>query len=373
MEAKVKSDIPLETVGRTPRAGVVQKNEVASMKTRPSYDLKIVPGVPKGLRASIRNHLQTSTSRIGRWIDVFLLLINLLACIMFVLLVEGVNQILWLDLTIGCIFLIEYIVRIWVAERRFGYILSWYGFIDLASCIPIFLEISTSTNVGVLKAVQVFRVLRVLRFARFLDDEVFFFGDISKFQLQQVRVIFTVLALIYAAAGFFATLEGPRTNIQTVTSFGESLYFIVITFSTVGYGDITPETDLGRYVISIFILITMVFVPIQVAELIQLTNAHQQVLKGVNGSLIRADCESCGYHQHDRDATHCKMCGSVIFQLDPSNINTGSSGRYRSRLRRDAKQQKTDELDVVINTEGNNSDLVTHVSEGLKHPKTHDR
>eukprot|EP00954_Amorphochlora_amoebiformis_P030221 1394347-Amorphochlora_amoeboformis.AAC.1 len=54
MEAKVKSDIPLETVGRTPRAGVVQKNEVASMKTRLSTDLKIVPGVPKGLRASIR-------------------------------------------------------------------------------------------------------------------------------------------------------------------------------------------------------------------------------------------------------------------------------------------------------------------------------
>mmetsp|Transcript_23468 Transcript_23468/g.35151 ORF Transcript_23468/g.35151 Transcript_23468/m.35151 type:complete len:285 (+) Transcript_23468:221-1075(+) len=230
---------------------------------------------------------------------------------MFVLLLEGVTQILWLDLALGSIFLIEYLVRIWVAKSRLEYIFSRYGIVDLLSCIPVFFEISTSNNLQVLRAVQVFRVLRILRFARFLDDGEFFFGTISKFHLQELRVVFTVLASIFCASGFFAAVEGPTSKYETVESFGEALYFIIITFSTVGYGDITPQSDLGRYSICVFIIINMIFVPLQVSELLQISSENKASSQG----LVRnAECKQCGLLRHDRDATHCKQCGNVIFQ-----------------------------------------------------------
>lgn len=223
-----------------------------------------------GIKDLVRYYLLESDSKLGQAIDIFLLILNLLACVMFVMLVEGYSQIQWLDITIGVVFTIEYGVRVWVEEPWSTYVFSFYGFVDLMTAIPWVIELSAGGAVQHVRVIQVFRVVRVLRFARFLDTEEFFFGTLSALHLQAMRIVFTVLSLIFCASGMFVVIEGKHTSAQTVESFGECVYYIIITFSTVGYGDITPKTDMGRFVMSLFILGTMIFVPMQVRELIRL-------------------------------------------------------------------------------------------------------
>eukprot|EP00471_Norrisiella_sphaerica_P002927 CAMPEP_0184480980 /NCGR_PEP_ID=MMETSP0113_2-20130426/2520_1 /TAXON_ID=91329 /ORGANISM="Norrisiella sphaerica, Strain BC52" /LENGTH=496 /DNA_ID=CAMNT_0026859831 /DNA_START=250 /DNA_END=1740 /DNA_ORIENTATION=+ len=277
------------------------------------------------MKCITRYYLEHSDSKLGIAIDIFLLLINLLACVLFVVEIEGGKSIYALDTTIGLIFIMEYILRLWVACNRWKYILSWYGIIDLTSCIPTIIDLFVQQSYNGISALQVFRVLRVLRFARFLETEHFFFGKITKNKLQTLRILFTVMAILFCAAGSFTAVEGPHTNVQTVTGFGEAVYFTIITFSTVGYGDITPETTSGRALVSIFILCTMIFVPSQVHELVRL-NAEMERQKDINA----VTCRRCGLIGHDHDASHCKRCGHVIRE-EATNSQSTLSRRNSSR------------------------------------------
>eukprot|EP00466_Bigelowiella_natans_P018124 jgi/Bigna1/138561/aug1.45_g13269 len=299
------------------------------------------------IRVSIRYLLNSSESNLGAAIDIFLLFVNLLACVLFVVDLESGKRQKEVDFVVGSIFLIEYLLRVWVAESRLRYVASWYGIIDLVSCIPVFF-IYSGKEFDELRGLQIFRVLRVLRFQRFLETEDFFFGKISRLQLQKARLFSTVLTLIFCFAGSFTAIEGPQSSVETVSGFGESIYFTIITFSTVGYGDITPETAMGRALVSIFIIFTMVFVPAQVHEMVRLNAELARQKAGV----LRVECRYCGLLNHDEDATHCKVeqlpnseengvasrtrsayeqCGNIVFQRTAGTVPKRSAGRPSNR------------------------------------------
>lgn len=240
----------------------------------------------------------------GRITQFFLLLINLAACVLFVISTYAgqkfMNFVSTVDLIFAVVFSVEYGLRLWIAEDKIKYIFSFYGLVDLISIVPSFLPVTNMSYLRLLKCI------RILRFLRYLEDENFFFGKVSLIQLQLFRIIFTVITIIFIFAGtiYYAEHLSKSSSIQT---YGDAVYFTVITLSTVGYGDITPSTEASRWFTVLMILSGMFFVPWQVGKLVRV---FVNMERGKN----QITCQSCGLVGHDEDASHCKSCGNIIFQ-----------------------------------------------------------
>jgi voltage-gated potassium channel len=155
-------------------------------------------------------------------------------------------------------------------------------------------------NAGFLR---VLRVVRVLRFYRFTRDEEFFFGTVSGGALRAVKLLLTVLVVLFVSAGLFYTAE-VRAN-PDVRHFGDAFYFVVITLSTTGFGDIVPVTSAGRWVTVASILAAIILIPWQAGKIVRAWTSDDEV---------PVTCPNCGLTGHDPDASHCKACGHVIYQ-----------------------------------------------------------
>ncbi len=252
--------------------------------------------------------LNSDVSAAGRIADLLLTLVNMVACVLIViqsLHAPGASWPVWLKIAEAAVILIfsgEYLLRLATARSKLSYIFSFYGFIDLVSILP---SIVTIEGFNFLRALK---VLRILRFTRMLKTPDFFFGRITRFQLQAVKTLFTVFSILFIFSGFiyFAESASGRSDI-TIRNFPEAAYFTVTTLSTVGFGDHVVITPLGKFFTAVMILSGAILIPWQAGRLIRMLIRDE-------GSKEDVTCPGCGLTGHDPDASHCKACGHVIYQ-----------------------------------------------------------
>lgn len=257
------------------------------------------------MKAEVRRVMDSVDSVSGKMVQALLLIINLGACAHYVwgTTLGELSQNPWyirLEVTLVTIFIIEYLIRLWSSENKLNYVFSMYSIIDLICILPSFISVHGWTY---LRAV---RTLRILRFVRYLADEFFFFGKVSKLGLQAFKTIFTIITIIFIASACIYETEFRVASSQ-VKSYTDAVYFTVITLSTVGYGDITPVTESGRWVTILLIFAGLIFIPWQAGKLAKIIIVFDESKRDVT-------CDKCGLTQHDTDAVHCKMCGQIIFQ-----------------------------------------------------------
>lgn len=262
----------------------------------------------KNIKLQVVKALDFADSPSSRLVQFLLLLVNIFACFIFVLSTYVTNPLNLdllhnVDIALALFFVIEYALRLWSSKDKIDFCLSFYSIVDLLSIIPTFLG---SFGMGYLRLLRVFRILR---FSRYLDDEFFFFGELSKIHLQFLKVAFSVITIVFIFSGFIHFLE--HTQNPKIQTWGDACYFIVITMSTVGYGDITPITDLGKWATVLMIFCSAILVPWQAGKLIKMAMIMES-------DFILSTCKSCGLKRHDHDASHCKACGHIIYQeYDP--------------------------------------------------------
>ena len=257
----------------------------------------------QAIKTKIAFYLNDSSTSAGKLVDLALLAVNILACALYVAGTYSETHrfsLVAADAVVAVVFFAEYALRIYSAENRRKYVFSFYGIIDLLSILP-----SIATAEG-LVFLRVLKVLRILRFLRFLENETFFFGKISRFRLQICRAAFSVFTILFVFAGLIYYFESHIAD-STIRTFGESFYFTVTTLSTVGFGDFTPVTAMGRFFTTVMIMCGAVVIPWQVGKLIRMLVMEES-------GKIAATCPQCGLSRHDPDASHCKACGHVIFQ-----------------------------------------------------------
>ncbi|AGB30235.1 Ion channel family protein [Natrinema pellirubrum DSM 15624] len=261
-------------------------------------------------RETVRFYLLDHRTLLGKAIDIALLVLNLVFVAVFVAetysLPAELRTRLWgVEVAIAGVFLVEYVLRLYGARDRLAEAMNPYTVVDLLAILPTLLVVllpgtGTVAGIGFLRVV---RVVRALRFYRFTQDAEFFFGTISDNALRASKLLLTVLVLLFVSAGLFYSAEHAAN--PDVATFGDAFYYVVVALSTVGFGDIVPITAAGRWITVASILAGIIVLPWQASKIVREWSRREK---------IDVTCPSCGLSSHDRDATHCKACGHVIYQ-----------------------------------------------------------
>jgi voltage-gated potassium channel len=272
---------------------------------------------PEGVsfRRALQFYLIDCRTPLGKLIDLGLVLLNLLVCAIPVIetypIGAAIHSFLWrLELIIVAFFICEYVARLYAAESRWRQLVDVYSIIDLVAIVPTMALLvlplfGLSPDLAFLKLLRGLRVFRIFRFLRFTADPDFFFGQYTWRFLRVLRLFLTIFMLFFISSGLFYRVE--HTINPMVNNFGDAFYFTVVALTTVGFGEIVPLSTGGRWLTVAMILTGIVLIPWQAGLIIK-----AWLRLGVKRDII---CSNCGLRWHDRDASHCKSCGHVIYQV----------------------------------------------------------
>lgn len=254
------------------------------------------------LRQKVAFYLDDIETPIGQLINLVLTIAIVLSVVLFVAQTYALppRVSLWLsDLDNGILYLFvaEYGLRLWCAERRVRYVFSVYALIDLAAILPLFLGFLD------IKFVRLLRGFRILRLARFLEGHIWRGQMTSEDSVILARIIFTLFSIIFVYSGFIYQVE-HAVNPEAFRTFLDAFYFAAVTMTTVGYGDVTPVSEMGRLLTVMMILTGIALIPTQLGELIR------RLVKIANK--VRVTCPTCQLSFHDLDAQFCKACGTRL-------------------------------------------------------------
>lgn len=204
------------------------------------------------------------------------------------------------------LFTIEYILRLYVVRRKMAYALSFYGIIDLLSILPTFISVfipGTQYLMDV-RILRLMRIFRIFKLSRFITEAQTLKRSLIA-SSHKIIVFFSTIALILVVMGsIMYVVEGPANGF---TNIPVSIYWAVVTLTTVGYGDISPQTGLGQFIASLVMIIgySIIAVP---------TGIFAAEFASTRRKLIVTTqvCPNCLADGHDVDAKHCKFCGSEL-------------------------------------------------------------
>ena len=209
------------------------------------------------------------------------------------------------------VFTAEYVMRLLVVRRPLRYALSWWGIIDLLSILPTYLSVlfPGSQTLLVVRILRMLRLFRILKLTQYVEES----GLLMRALVRGRRKIFLFVAALLTIAVIFGSLmyviEGPRNGFVTIPT---GMYWAIVTMSTVGYGDISPETPLGRMVASVLILIgySIIAVPTGIFT-VELAETLREDAMDVPRH-DRRGCPDCGLEGHEPAALHCRRCGASL-------------------------------------------------------------
>ena len=246
----------------------------------------------------------------GRAFDVILILIILIsvAAVMLESLV-WVREIYGVELylvewALTLLFTLEYVLRLIAVKRPFRYALSFYGIVDLLAILPTYLSLLIPGT----QALLIVRILRLLRIFRVLKlSEYSAEGRIITAALKASRkkisvFLVAVLTIVMVVGSLMYVVEGEENGFTDIPT---SIYWAIVTLTTVGYGDLSPKTGLGKFLASIVMIMGygIIAVPTGIVTA-ELARAGKPASTQV--------CPECHAEPHDVDAVHCKYCGAKL-------------------------------------------------------------
>ena len=206
------------------------------------------------------------------------------------------------------IFTIEYAIRVVCVRRPVLYIRSFYGIVDLLSILPTYISlfIGGSQALIVIRALRLLRVFRVFKLARYVGEASILMDALRASRAKITVFLLTVLSIVLIVGSLMYLIEGTQPD-TGYTSIPTSIYWTIVTMTTVGYGDITPHTVAGKFLASVIMIIGygIIAVPtgIVTAE-ISAASFQKRISTHV--------CPECHKAGHEPDATNCKFCGAAL-------------------------------------------------------------
>ncbi|OUS12175.1 ion transporter [Gammaproteobacteria bacterium 53_120_T64] len=207
------------------------------------------------------------------------------------------------------LFTLEYGLRIYSSRRPLRYVCSFFGLVDLISIIPSYLAllVTGANYLLVVRLIRVLRVFRVLKLVRYMEEASVLTRSLYLAR-RKILVFFTTVIVLSAVFGcLMFVVEGPEHGFSSIP---KSIYWTIVTMTTVGYGDITPQTVLGQLIASVAMLLGYSIIAIP-------TGIITAELAGeLSRSRAGRGCQHCGRAGHEADAHHCRHCGESLLAGD---------------------------------------------------------
>ena len=247
----------------------------------------------------------------GKLFDV-LLILSIVVSVVLVMLdsVSSIQQsygdLLYLgEWVFTILFTIEYILRLYSVGRPISYATSFFGVVDLLAILPTYLSIvfPGTQYFLVIRVLRVLRVFRVLKLVQYVSEARILMQAMRASRRKITVFLFVVLTLVVIFGSLMYIIEDPQSGF---TSIPRSIYWAIVTLTTVGYGDISPKTGLGQTLASFIMIIGygIIAVPTGIVTA-ELTQSYRQ-------SVSTQACPQCSSEGHDPDAEFCKYCGSIL-------------------------------------------------------------
>ena len=246
---------------------------------------------------------------LGKLFDVVLLgMIVLSALIVVIDSVENIrfhNTFLAIEWFMNIIFTAEYIVRVMVVKNKKDYIFSMMGIIDLLSILPFYIGIF-APEAKYLMIIRLFRLLRVFRILNMMDymDDGHYILQSLRSSSRKIYIFLMFITIIVVVLGaLMHIIEGGKNGFHNIPV---SIYWAVVTITTVGYGDISPVTPLGKLLSVVLMLCGYSIIAVPTG----IVSSHMR--KCMNKT--KKPCDRCGNIDNDDDARYCKQCGQKIVE-----------------------------------------------------------
>ncbi len=211
-----------------------------------------------------------------------------------------------LEWVFTALFTIEYFLRLVCARNSLKYARSFFGIVDLLAILPTYLSIAYpgSQVLLVIRVIRVLRVFRVMKLVRYIGEADLLMAAMRESRRKITVFLITVLALCVVLGSLMYIVEGESNGF---TSIPRSIYWTIVTLTTVGYGDISPQTSLGQTVAAVIMMLgyAIIAVPTGIVT-IELGRARDR--------MVGRSCTACGKTRHDADARHCKFCGGELLR-----------------------------------------------------------
>jgi len=213
----------------------------------------------------------------------------------------------YLEWAFTILFTIEYALRIWLSRRARGYIFSFYGMIDLLAILPTYLSLVmlNTQYLTVIRALRLLRVIRILKLGRYVSEADYLMEALKSSRIKIQIFLFSVVTIVLIMGTVMFIVEGPDNGF---TSIPMSMYWAIVTLTTVGFGDITPITIAGKFVASIIMLMGYAIIAVPTG----IVSSELVAAKNQRSKKERVICPKCHAAKHDKDAFHCKYCGTAL-------------------------------------------------------------
>jgi len=203
------------------------------------------------------------------------------------------------------LFTLEYVARLVSVGQPLRYALSFFGIVDLLSVIPTYLSLLLpgAQSLLVIRSFRLLRVFRILKLGRYLQEAHALRVALVQSRPKITVFLATVVVSVTIVGALMYLVEGPEHGFSSIP---ESMYWAVVTMTTVGYGDISPKTGLGRLIASTLMILgyALIIVPTGIVS----AELAQQAIRRVSTQA----CPECSLQGHDADAVHCKWCGARL-------------------------------------------------------------
>ncbi len=253
-----------------------------------------------------------SDTRAGHIFDVVLLWIIGLSTLTVMLdSVEDLHQrhgtmFLTLEWVFTGLFTLEYLTRLWVVRRPWRYARSFFGVVDLLTILPSYvgLLIAGTHYLMVLRILRLLRMFRVLKMAEYLGEAGVLLNALSASRRKILLFFSAVLALVCVEGTIVYVIENDAN--PGFASIPQSIYWAIVTITTVGYGDIAPVTVLGKVMASVIMLtgFAIIAVPTGIVT--------SEIGREMQATRLRRRCRECGWDDHDSRARFCQQCGMKL-------------------------------------------------------------
>jgi voltage-gated potassium channel len=202
------------------------------------------------------------------------------------------------------LFTIEYVLRLLCVRRPLRYARSFFGIVDLLSVLPTWLTLAGGGPQALLlvRAFRLLRIFRVFKLGRFVSEATVLRRALLQSRAKVTVFLSTVLVIVVVTGAALYLVEGKDSGFSSIP---QSMYWAIVTLTTVGYGDVAPVTPLGKALAAVLMLLgySLIIVP---------TGILAAGLARAERETSTQACPSCMAEGHDRDAIHCKRCGARL-------------------------------------------------------------